>query len=128
MKPFLQGVFLANHSQVSAVVGREIIGSFITGKSGIPVDGVATLPRILSERIKDIMLNKLVDSISGNQIMIKDQVLNAKKIIIATDLTTAGQILGADEITPLNSCTTWYHSTDISPTDSAELLVDGQQR
>ena len=128
LKPFLQGVFLANPSQVSAVVGREIIGSFITGKSGIPSDGVARLPRILGERIKDIRLNTRVDSISGNQIMIQDQVLNAKKIIIATDLTTAGQILGADEVTPLNSCTTWYHSTDISPTDSAELLVDGQQR
>jgi phytoene dehydrogenase-like protein len=128
LKPFLQGVFLADPSRVSAVVGREIIGTFISGRSGVPADGVASLPLALAKRVKNLKLNTRVEEIRGKFVATSDGDFAAKKIIVATDLTTAGQLLGADQVKPLLSATTWYHATEDSPTDTAQLVIDSQNR
>ena len=128
LKPFLQGVFLADPSRVSAVVGREIIGSFVSGRSGIPADGVSALPLTLAKRIKDLQLNTRVEEIRGNSIITNNGDFPAKKIILATDLTTAAQILGSDQVKPLLNSITWYHATDKAPTKKAQLVLDSQHR
>ena len=128
LKSFLQGVFLADPARVSAVVGREIIGSFIFGRSGIPADGVSALPIALAKRVKNIKLNTRVEEIRDKTVITNNGEFLAKKIILATDLTTAGQLLGADQVTPLLSSITWYHATDIAPTKEAKLVLDSQHR
>jgi protoporphyrinogen oxidase len=128
LSPFLQGVFLADSSRVSAVVGKEIIATFITGRSGIPAQGVASLPIALAKRVKDLRLNSRVEQIRGSVVSTNNGNVEAKKIILATDLTTAGQLLEADEVTPLLSATTWYHTTSNSPSDKAQLVIDSQNR
>jgi protoporphyrinogen oxidase len=128
LKPFLQGVFLADPARVSAIVGREVIGSFIAGRSGIPANGVASLAHALAKRVENLKLNTRVEEIHGSVVVTNDGEYVAKKIILATDLTTAGQLLGSDQVTPLLSATTWYHTTDQAPTDSAQLVIDSQDR
>ena len=128
LKPFLQGVFLADPARVSAVVGREIIGSFIFGRSGIPADGVSALPVALAKRVKNMQLNTRVEEIRNNTVVTNNGEFLAKKIILATDLTTAGQLLGSDQVTPLLSSITWYHATAKSPTEKAQLVLDSQHR
>jgi len=128
LKPFLQGVFLTDPSQVSAVVGRELIRSFISGKSGIPAHGVGTFSQTLAEKIIDLRLNTQVEEIRDNRILTNQGELVATKIILATDLTTAAQLLDADQVSPLISATTWYHATDAAPTDGAELILDAEHR
>lgn len=128
LKPFLQGVFLTNPSRVSAVVGRELIATFISGRSGIPADGVAALPQELAKRVSHLLLNTRVEEIRGDVVITSQGEFSAKKIILATDLTTAGQLLDATQITPLLSSTTWYHSTPDAPSVSAELVLDSQNR
>ena len=128
LKPFLQGVFLTDPSQVSAVVGRELIGSFISGKSGIPANGVGAFSQTLAKKIIDLRLNTQVEEIRGNRILTNQGEITATKIILATDLTTAAQLLDADQVSPLISATTWYHATDAAPTDSAELILDAENR
>ena len=128
LKPFLQGVFLADPARVSAVVGREIIGSFIFGRSGIPADGVSALPVALAKRVKNMQLNTRVEEIRDNTVITNNGKLDSKKIILATDLTTAGQLLGSDQVTPLLSSITWYHATDNAPTNNAQLVLDSQHR
>jgi protoporphyrinogen oxidase len=128
LKPFLQGVFLADPSRVSAVVGREVIGSFISGRSGVPANGVAALPPVLGKRVKDLQLNTRVEEIRGNILVTNHGDIKAQKVILATDLTTAGQLLGATQVTPLLSSTTWYHATDKAPSDNAQLTIDSQNR
>jgi phytoene dehydrogenase-like protein len=128
LKPFLQGVFLTYPSQVSAVVARELIGSFISGISGIPANGVGALSQTLAEKIIDLRLNTQVEEIRGNRILTSQGEITATKIILATDLTTAAQLLNADQVSPLISATTWYHATDAAPTDSAELILDAENR
>jgi len=128
LKPFLQGVFLADPARVSAVVGREVIGSFIAGRSGIPSNGVGSLSLALAKRVKNLQLNTGVEEIRGNVVVTNRGDFVAKKIILATDLTTAGQLLDSDQVTPLLSSTTWYHTTDRSPTETARLVIDSQDR
>lgn len=128
LKPFLQGVFLAEPARVSAVVGREIIGSFISGRSGIPSDGVSTLSIALAKRVKNLQLNTRVEEIRGSSVITSNGDFPAKKIILATDLTTAAQILGSDQVTPLLSSITWYHTADSAPTKEAQLVLDSQYR
>ena len=60
LKPFLQGVFLAEPSQVSAVIGREVITSFINGKSGIPSKGVGEFALRMADQIRDLRFNTQV--------------------------------------------------------------------
>jgi len=128
LKPFLQGVFLADPSRVSAVVGREVIATFISGRSGVPANGVAALPQGLAKRITDLRLNTRVEEIRGSVISTSNGEISAAKIILATDLTTAGQLLGANQVTPLLSSTTWYHTTENAPSDSATLVIDSENR
>ena len=110
------------------MVGKEIIATFISGRSGIPAEGVASLPIALAKRIKDLRLNTRVEQIRGGVVSTNDGDFVAKKIILATDLTTAGQLLEADEVTPFLSATTWYHTTINSPSDQAQLVIDSQNR
>jgi len=128
LQPFLQGVFLTDPSQVSAVVGRELIGSFITGKSGIPANGVGAFSKSLAEKIIDLRLNTQVEEIRGNRILTNHGEIVAKRIILATDLTTAAQLLDADQVSPLIRSTTWYHVSENAPSDNAELVLDAEHR
>ena len=128
LQPFLQGVFLTDPSNVSAIVGRELIGSFITGKSGIPANGVGAFAQVLAKKIIDIRLNTQVEEIRGNRIFTNQGELVATKIILATDLTTAAQLLDANQVSPLIRATTWYHVPKHAPTESAELILDGEHR
>ncbi|MSW53528.1 MAG: FAD-dependent oxidoreductase, partial [Actinobacteria bacterium] len=128
LKPFLQGVFLADPARVSAVVGREIIGNFISGRSGIPSEGVSALPATMAKRVKTLHLNTRVEEIREGSVITNKGEFLAKKIIVATDLTTAGQLLGSDQVTPLLSSITWYHATNNAPTSDARLVLDSQNR
>ena len=128
LKPFLQGVFLTDPSQVSAVVGRELIGSFISGKSGIPAHGVGVFSQNLAKKIIDLRLNTQVQEVRGNRILTNQGEIVATRIILATDLTTAAQLLNADQVSPLIRSTTWYHVSIDAPSDSAELILDADNR
>ena len=126
--PFLQGVFLTEPAQVSAVIGRELIGSFISGKSGIPAQGVGVFSAALAMRLRDLRLNTQVEEIRGNRVITNQGELQATKIVLATDLTTAAQLLGANQAAPLIRSTTWYHVTENAPIKSAELILDAENR
>ena len=128
LKPFLQGVFLTDPSKVSAVIGREIIGSFINGRSGIPARGVGYFAARMASRVIDLRLNCQVEEIVEGGVQTNQGFIESEKIILATDLTTAGQLLGAGEIGRLTGSTTWYHATVEPPTESAELIIDSVNR
>ena len=73
-------------------------------------------------------LNTQVEEIHGNRIVTSQGDLVAKKIVLATDATTAAQLLGANEVAPLIRSTTWYHVAEDAPSTSAELILDAENR
>jgi glycine/D-amino acid oxidase-like deaminating enzyme len=89
---------------------------------------VSALPLALAKRVKNLHSNTRVEEIRDQTVVTNNGEFIAKKIILATDLTTAGQLLGSDQVTPLLSSITWYHATDKAPTETAQLLLDSQHR
>jgi hypothetical protein len=119
LKPFLSGVFLTSPASVNAVTGKGLITSFISGKPGLPRKGVGALPAALANRVHKIELNHHIDSLSQ---------FDNQDIIVATDLTTAAQLLDIANVPKLAGSTTWYHEVPEELTASARLLIDGENR
>ena len=128
LRPFLHGVFLTELSNVDARYGQSIIKSFATGSPGVPRRGVAELPKALAARITSIRYGVQIDSIDNGVAHSSVGDFKAKKIIIATDATTATQLLGLSEVSRMAGCVTWYHAVDTNPSGSGRLVVDGQSR
>ena len=119
LKPFLSGVFLTSPANVDAVSGKEIIRSFISGKPGLPKKGVGELAKALAARVNTIHLNSRIDAIAQ---------CGADSVIVATDVTTAAQLLDIPNVPKLASSTTWYHEIPEGVSASKNLLIDGQAR
>lgn len=116
--PFLTGVFLTSPANVNAVIGKEIIRSFISGKPGIPTRGVGALPEALAKRLSNIELERNINSL--NEL--------TGPVIVATDVTTAAQLLDMTSVPKLAASTTWYHEIPTQLTSSKCLVIDGQKR
>ncbi len=128
LRPFLTGVFLADPLLVNSEYGRTAIKHFVTGNSGLPIGGVKSLSEALASRVSDIRYGVQVNSIKKNSISTSKGKFEADAIIVATDATTAAQLLDLTEVPQLVGCTTWYHSTKESPSQSKSLVIDSQNR
>jgi phytoene dehydrogenase-like protein len=128
LRPFLQGVFLADPRNVDAKYGQQILRSFVSGSIGIPKNGVGQLSYALAKRVSNISYNVQVDRIADQKVYTSAGVLTADKIVVATDATTAVQLLGLPEIPKMVGCVTWYHAVEINPSGTGRLVIDGQNR
>ena len=128
LRPFLQGVFLTDPDNVDAIYGHSIIKSFVNGNPGVPRNGVGELPKALAKRVSNIVYNTRVDRIDLTSVHTNNGTYTADKIVIATDATTATQLLGLTEVPHMAGCITWYHAVSQNPSGSGRLVVDGQRR
>jgi len=128
LRPFLQGVFLKDPDNVDAIYGHSIIKSFVNGKPGVPRNGVGELPKALAKRVSKIDYNTRVDRIDLTSVHTNNGTYTADKIVIATDATTATQLLGLTEVPRMARCITWYHAVSQNPSGNGRLVVDGQRR
>jgi protoporphyrinogen oxidase len=114
LKPFLTGVFLATPDGVDCSYGREIIRTFIVGKSGLPRAGVGTLAEAIAARIEKIHLNAPVSDLRE---------FEDRKVIVATDALTAAKLLGTTESIHCANSYTWYHALPAGLVTSRNLRV-----
>jgi hypothetical protein len=128
LKPFLTGVFLIQPSRVDSVSGREIIKSFISGAPGLPARGAGELSQVLASEIGKVETGVQVNAITGLELTTSKGAIQTRAIIVATDQTTAAQLLEIEEVGESVSCTTWYHSTPDDFVCDATLRVDGLAR
>jgi hypothetical protein len=110
------------------VNGREIIKSFIIGAPGLPARGAGELSRVLASEIGKVETGVQVNAITGLELTTSKGVIQARAIIVATDQTTAAQLLEIEEVGESVSCTTWFHSTSDDFKCDATLRVDGLAR
>ena len=128
LRPFLTGVFLADPLLVNAEYGRTAIGHFVRGNSGLPAKGIKVFSEALAARVQSIEYGVQVNSIKNKVVKTSKGKYEADAIIVATDATTAAQLLDLTVVPQLVGCTTWYHSTNESPTQSKSLIIDSQNR
>ena len=128
LRPFLQGVFLTDPDNVDAAYGLSIIRSFVSGRPGVPRNGVGELPKALVKRISSINYNTRVDRIDQGSVHTNNGTFTAEKILLATDTTTATQLLDLPEVPRMAGCITWYHAVSNNPSGNGRLVVDGLKR
>ena len=128
LRPFLQGVFLTDPKNVDARYGQSIVKSFISGSPGIPRKGVAELSKALAARVSSITYGVQANSLEGGFTKTSAGDFKAATVIVATDATTATQLLGLSEVPRMAGCITWYHAASQNPSGSGYLVVDGQRR
>lgn len=128
LRPFLQGVFLTDPDNVDSMYGHSIIKSFVSGKPGVPRNGVGELSKALANRVSNIVYNTRVDRLDQTSVHTNNGTYTANKILIATDATTATQLLGLTEVPRMAGCITWYHADAENPSGNGRLVVDGQRR
>jgi phytoene dehydrogenase-like protein len=128
LRPFLRGVYLTDLTNIAAPAGLEIIKTFISGQPGLPSRGVGTLSGAMTKQISDLRLGVTVNSIKTGVVTTSVGEIQASEIIVATDSTTAAQLLDLGSVPKLAGCTTWYHSAPLAPVSHGQLIVDGQNR
>ena len=128
LQPFLRGVYLTDLTKIAAPAGLEIIKTFVSGKPGLPSRGVGALSEVMTKEVDDLRLGVTVNSIKSGVVTTSVGEIPASEIIVATDSTTAAQLLELGSVPKLAGCTTWYHSAPIAPVSHGQLIVDGQNR
>ena len=128
LQPFLRGVYLTDLTKIAAPAGLEIIKTFVSGKPGLPSRGVGALSVVMARRVGDLRLGVTVNSIKSGVVTTSVGEIPASEIIVATDSTTAAQLLDLGSVPKLAGCTTWYHSAPTAPVTNGQLIVDGQNR
>lgn len=128
LRPFLQGVFLTDPKNVDARYGQLIVKSFISGSPGIPRKGVAELSKALAARVSSITYGVQANSLEGGVTKTSAGDFKAATVIVATDATTATQLLGLNEVPRMAGCITWYHAVRDNPSGNGRLIVDGQNQ
>jgi protoporphyrinogen oxidase len=128
LRPFLRGVYLTELSNISAPAGLEIIKTFIAGKPGLPRSGAGALSEAMAKRVSNLRLGVTVNSVKAGVVTTSSDEIQASQIIVATDSTTAAQLLDLGSVPKMAGCTTWYHSSTSAPVTHGQLIVDGQNR
>ena len=128
LQPFLRGVYLTELTNITAPAGLEIIKTFISGKPGLPSRGVGALSAVMAKQVKDLRFGVTVNSIKSGVVTTSVGQMPASDIIVATDSTTAAQLLDLGTVPRLAGCTTWYHSAPMAPVTHGQLMLDGQNR
>ena len=128
LKPFLSGVFLTDPQEIASDVAQEILRSFVKSLPGVPAAGVGEFSRALAKPIQNLKLNESVQSVSNGQVTTNQDTYRARYVIVATDPTTAAQLLSGVQLPKMLSSTTAYFATDQLPIDSKNLVVSSKSK
>lgn len=123
LKPFLDGVFLADSDRVSNQMARELIHWFIKGAPGLPSGGVREVSESLAAGL-DIEFNLDVKSVSNLEVITSEGSESADAVILATDPTSAAAFLGIPAPS-MNASQTWYFKAPKGEITSNLLRVGG---
>ena len=128
LKPFLSGVFLTDPQEIASDVAQEILRSFVKSLPGVPAAGVGEFSRALAKPIQNLKLNESVQSVSNGQVITNQGTYKSRYVIVATDPTTAAQLLSGVQLPKMLSSTTAYFATDQLPLDSKNLVVSSKSK
>jgi protoporphyrinogen oxidase len=128
LKPFLSGVFLTDPQEIASDVAQEILRSFVKSLPGVPAAGVGEFSRALAKPIQNLKLNESVQSVSNGQVITNQGTYKSRYVIVATDPTTAAQLLSGVQLPKMLTSTTAYFATNQLPSDSKNLVVSSKSK
>ena len=128
LKPFLTGVFLSDPKNIAGDVAQEILRSFVKSLPGIPAGGVGQFSQGLAASVKNLKLNERVEMITKGKVVTTAGQYNAKYIVVATDPTTAAQLVTGSALPKMFESTTAYFATSDLPMDGKNLVISSNSK
>ena len=113
LRPFLKGVFLESELKTSRKFLDVVLKTFLRGIPSVPAQGMQVISDQLASKLpmEKISLNTKIIKIEGNKLQTENEEIIAKKIVVATDPTTAISWLNLEEKI-MHTVTTWYFKAD----------------
>lgn len=120
--PFFRGVFLEGKLATDSSFFKFLYNQFASGDVVLPKAGMQAIPEQIAGHLspEQIRLNTPVKEIGGKIVYLENgEVIEADKIVLATDAQSAAQLLGEDLKIEFNGTVCLYFETD------AQLELDG---
>ncbi len=128
LKPFLTGVFLNDPRVISADVAQEILRSFVKSLPGIPAGGVGQFSQALSSTVANLKLNERVEAVKEGKVITTGGQYSCKYVVVATDPTTAAQLISGISLPKMFESTTAYFATTELPKDGKNLAISSNSK
>jgi phytoene dehydrogenase-like protein len=130
-RPFLGGVYLDPSLEASSRMLEFVFRMFAAGDIAVPADGMAAIPRQLSEQLPrgTIELSRSVAAIKDGVIHLSDgEVVSPQRIIVATESNAAARLTGdASLATSWRTTTNHYFVCNQSPRADRMLILAGDE-
>jgi phytoene dehydrogenase-like protein len=128
LEPFLAGVLGEDRQESSRVFVDLLLRTFARGTPSVPAAGMQALPDQLAARLPPgvLRVGRSVDHVGDRQVTSEGGVIGARAVVIATDPTTAGRLLGRPA-PMMRGLTTYYHHLPSSPASRPFLHLDGDR-
>jgi phytoene dehydrogenase-like protein len=130
LRPMLSGVFGEDMLTTSGRFFHLMWRSFLRGGAAVPAAGMQALPRQLHASLPagTVSCGAKVTSIRPGAVRLgRGGELSARTVIVATDASAAGRLLGLNRQPQWYGLTTYYHVTDELRGAEPLLLVDADQ-
>lgn len=126
---FYGGIFLEEHLVTSSRMFEFTFSLFARGSATLPAAGMQAIPDQLAARLPEgvIRLNEPVESIRGTTAIVKGREIKAKNLIVATDGSTAAELLPGRASTRWNSTTCLYFSAPEPPFPDRLIALKGDR-
>ncbi len=131
LEPFLAGVLADDSGESSATFVRLLLRSFVRATPGIPALGMQALPDQLAAlpgrpartgvRVREVRATP-----HGAEVRAEALTARARAVVVATDPPAAAGLLGLSEPV-MRGLQTWWFASDVAPTASSLLRVDGRR-
>ena len=128
LKPFLAGVFLNDPKDIAADVAQEILRSFVKSLPGIPAGGVGQFSQALASTVANLKLNERVEAVKEGKVITTGGQYSCKYVVLATDPTTAAQLLSGVSLPKMFESTTAYFATTELPKDGKNLAISSNSK
>ncbi|HEX5728194.1 NAD(P)/FAD-dependent oxidoreductase [Microbacterium sp.] len=136
LEPFLAGVLGEDDGTSSDAFTRLLMRMFALGSPGLPANGIGALPaqlaRVAAVAGADIRLEAPVRRLRSGSTGVEVDVegantLRARSVIVAVGPGAVSDLLEIPA-PATNGLQTWWFASDVAPTPSALLAVDGRRR
>lgn len=127
--PFLAGVFLEPDLATSSRFLHLVLRSFLRSAPVLPADGMAALPRQLAARLPSgaLSLDTRVHAVTASGVDTEAEGrIDARAVIVATDGSSAADLLPGLPTVRWNAVTTLYYRTPEPPLRQPVITVDSR--
>ena len=130
LRPFLSGVLADRSLDTSSHVFAMLLRSFTRGRFGVPAAGMAALPAAVAGPLPypQLLVGARTLSIGPGMVVTEGGEIRCRAVVVATDPTTAAELLPQLPTPDMHGLTTFYFGADRAPLDEPTLLLDGDRR